>query len=138
MIEVLKQPQYAPVRPEEQVVHVYVATGGHLDEYPAEDAKRFCVEFVAYLQSRGGDVLTSIRETGKLSDEDTDGLDEAIENFKDTFRSSAPEPGSEVAIGETTPPDEPKNDVGWDRMSSVDEDDADGGPASEAGASAPS
>jgi hypothetical protein len=32
------------------------------------------------------------------------------------------EAGAEAGKGETTPPDEVKEDVGWDRMSSVDED----------------
>ncbi len=35
--------------------------------------------------------------------------------------------GSEAALGETTPPDEVKPDVGWDRMSSVDDEEGESG-----------
>jgi hypothetical protein len=38
------------------------------------------------------------------------------------FRPTEAGPGSEAGLGEGTPPDEVKPDVGWDRMSSVDED----------------
>src|SRR5438067_2670540 len=38
VVEVLKQPQYQPLSVEREVVRIWVATGGHLDEYPVEDA----------------------------------------------------------------------------------------------------
>ncbi|HKZ75933.1 MAG TPA: hypothetical protein VJ259_04655, partial [Actinomycetota bacterium] len=52
---------------------------------------------------------------------------EAILSFKETFVPSGGKPGSASALGETTPPDQVKPDVGWDRMSSVDEDEDEGG-----------
>ncbi|MEX1047309.1 MAG: F0F1 ATP synthase subunit alpha [Actinomycetota bacterium] len=122
VVEVLKQPQYAPVAMENQVVYIYVATGGHLDEYPVEDARRFCEEFVTYLQVRGGEVLTRIREKGQLADDAESEIDKALEEFKLTFVSSQAVAGTDVAIGETTAPDEVKPDVGWDRMSSADDE----------------
>jgi len=41
----------------------------------------------------------------------------------ESFEATQAGPGSESGLGQTTPPDEVKPDVGWDRMSSVDEDD---------------
>ena len=38
------------------------------------------------------------------------------------FQPTQAGPGAESGLGEGTPPDEVKPDVGWDRMSSVDED----------------
>ena len=123
VVEVLKQLQYQPVPVERQVVYILVATGGDLDGYPVEDAKRFVEEFAEYVETRRPEVMQAIGESGELSDESESALKAAMEEFKQTFVPSTTGPGSEAALGETTPPDEVKPDVGWERMSSVDEDD---------------
>ena len=58
VVEILKQPQYQPQPVERQVVAIYVVTGGYLDDYPVEDAKRFVTTFNDYLETRhaGGPV----------------------------------------------------------------------------------
>ncbi|MEX0991506.1 MAG: F0F1 ATP synthase subunit alpha [Actinomycetota bacterium] len=124
VVEVLKQPQYQPVPVQQQVVFIHVATSGSLDELPVEDARRFCQEFVTYLEARSSEVLSTIADTGKLEDDTTALLDKAIEDFKQTFAPTEAGAGSDAAIGETTAPDEVKPDVGWDRMSSADDDGA--------------
>jgi ATP synthase alpha/beta chain, C terminal domain len=98
-----------------------VATRGGLDPKPVEDARRFVETFWDYLDSRHPEVLRSIRDTGDL-DEDTEAtLTSALETFEQTFMPSEQPSGSAAAAGEGTPPDEVRRDVGWDRMSSVDE-----------------
>ncbi|HEU4354086.1 MAG TPA: F0F1 ATP synthase subunit alpha, partial [Actinomycetota bacterium] len=52
VVEVLKQPQYQPVPVERQVIAIWVATGGHLDDYPVQDARRFVEEFGGYVETR--------------------------------------------------------------------------------------
>jgi F-type H+/Na+-transporting ATPase subunit alpha len=122
VIEILKQPQYEPLPVERQVVYVYAATNGVLDDYPVEDAKRFVVGLSEYLDTRAPDVLSTIRSSGDLSDDTTAALDQAIADFSATFVPTETGPGSEAALGATTPPDELKPDVGWDRMSSHEGD----------------
>ena len=64
-----------------------------------------------------------------MSDETEATLKESVEAFAQTFRTSEAIAGSEAGRGAGTPPDEVKPDIGWDRMSSVDDDedeDADG------------
>jgi F-type H+-transporting ATPase subunit alpha len=131
VVEVLKQPQYEPQPVERQVVAIYAVTGGYLDDYPVEDAKRFIEEFATYLETRSPEVFSTIRDSGDLPEEAETQLKGALEAFKESFSPTAVGAGSEAALGETTPPDEVKPDVGWDRMSSVDDDeamDADEGP----------
>jgi len=131
VVEVLKQPQYEPQPVERQVVAIYAVTGGYLDDYPVEDAKRFIEEFATYLETRSPEVFSTIRDSGDLPEEAETQLKGALEAFKESFSPTAAGAGSEAALGETTPPDEVKPDVGWDRMSSVDDDeamDADEGP----------
>jgi F-type H+-transporting ATPase subunit alpha len=122
VVEVLKQPQYDPQPVEREVVQVYAVTGGFMDPYPPSDAKRYASEFCEYLEARHPEVFANIRSTGDLSDEDDATLKSALESFSETFQATDAGHGSEAGLGSTTPPDEVKPDVGWDRMSSVDED----------------
>jgi F-type H+/Na+-transporting ATPase subunit alpha len=134
VVEVLKQPQYDPQPVEREVVAIAAVTGGHTDAYPVDDAKRFVTGFLEYLDTRRPEILTAIRESGDLSDDTDAALRQALEDFAQTFHPTDAGPGSEAALGTTTPPDEVKRDVGWDRMSSVDDDatSPDGRPTSEA------
>jgi F-type H+-transporting ATPase subunit alpha len=88
VVEVLKQPQYRPVPVENQVVYVYVATGGYLDELPVEDARRYVEGLAQFLQTRHPDVLTSIRTGGDLDEKTEATLKEAIGSFAATFVAS--------------------------------------------------
>jgi F-type H+/Na+-transporting ATPase subunit alpha len=133
VVEVLKQPQYEPLPVEREVVMIWTATGGYLDPFPVEDARRFVEEFTTFLDSRT-DVLGAIKETGEMSDETEATLKESVEAFARSFQTSEAAAGSEAGRGAGTPPDEVKPDIGWDRMSSVNDDEdeveeEDGGPS---------
>jgi F-type H+-transporting ATPase subunit alpha len=124
VVEVLKQPQYRPVPVERQVVSIWVATGGHLDEHPVEDASRFVSEFAEYVETRASEALAAIRDTGDLSDATEALLNAALEAFSATFVPSDAGAGSAAAAGEGSAPDGVKKDIGWDRMSSEAEEPA--------------
>ncbi|MFO7263332.1 MAG: F0F1 ATP synthase subunit alpha [Bacillaceae bacterium G1] len=87
VMEILKQDQYKPMPVEKQVVSLYTATKGYLDEYPVEDVRRFESEFLAYMDAQplGQEVLKTIRETGDLSAETENKLKQCIEDFKKGF-----------------------------------------------------
>jgi F-type H+-transporting ATPase subunit alpha len=121
VVEILKQPQYRPVPVERQVVAIWVGTGGYLDAFPVDDAERFVEEFTDHLAART-DVLDTIRETGELSDEIEATLKQTMDDFAQAFAPSEAGPGSEAAAGQGAPPDQVRPDMGWDRLSSVDED----------------
>jgi F-type H+-transporting ATPase subunit alpha len=118
VVEILKQPQYEPVPVERQVVAIWVGTGGHLDDLPVEDAKRFVDGFIERLAS-GTDVLDSIRDTGEMSEEVEATLTQSLEDFRQAF---VPSGTSETGIT-AGPRDAVREDVGWDRLSSHDDDD---------------
>ena len=123
VIEVLKQPRNAPQPMEMQVVYVYAATvSGALDDLPVEDAKRFVVELGEYLRTRNAEILETIASTGEMNDETEAKLKDAIVSFKETFAATDSGSGSDAALGKTTAPDEVKPDIGWDRMSSADDE----------------
>jgi F-type H+-transporting ATPase subunit alpha len=122
VVEVLKQPQYRPLPVEREVVLIWAATGGYLDPYPVEDARRFVEGLIDHLDART-DVLQRIRDEGDLSDEAEATLMQAVDDYTQTFQPSDAAAGSEAGRGAGTPPDEVRADVGWDRMSSVDDED---------------
>jgi F-type H+-transporting ATPase subunit alpha len=70
---------------EEQVVSIFLGTGGHLDSVPVEDVGRFEAELLDHLRASEADILKGIRESQKLTDELSDKLVEAINHFKKGF-----------------------------------------------------
>ena len=86
VVEVLKQPQFRPIPVEEQVLALFAVTEGHMDDVPTEDVKRFENELRDYFRTRHGDLLETIRETGKMPEDDD--FVEAIEAFKQGFEAT--------------------------------------------------
>jgi F-type H+-transporting ATPase subunit alpha len=85
LVELLKQPQYSPFPVEEQVVSLWAGTTGQLDDVPVEDIRRFENEYLDYLRRSYAGLLTAIRETNNLTDDDVTTLKEATDRFRRTF-----------------------------------------------------
>ena len=85
LVELLKQPQYSPFPVEEQVVSLWAGTTGQLDDVPVEDVRRFESEFLDYLHRSYDGLLTAIRETKDLTDDNVATLTEAVDRFRRTF-----------------------------------------------------
>jgi F0F1-type ATP synthase alpha subunit len=51
---------------EEQVVSIFLGTGGHLDSVPVEDVRRFETELLDHIRASEEQILTGIRESQKL------------------------------------------------------------------------
>ncbi|ORV47377.1 ATP synthase subunit alpha [Mycolicibacter engbaekii] len=88
LVELLKQPQYAPMPVEEQVVSIFLGTEGHLDSVPVEDVGRFEAELLDHIRASESDILTGIRESKKLSDEASEKLVAVINQFKKGFAAT--------------------------------------------------
>jgi F-type H+/Na+-transporting ATPase subunit alpha len=87
MVELLKQPQYAPFPVEEQVVSIWAAGNGYMDDVPVEDIRRFESEFLDNLRRNHAGILTTIRETKDLSDDTIGALKDAVGTFRDGFET---------------------------------------------------
>ena len=85
LVELLKQPQYSPYPVEEQVVSIWAGTTGQIDDVPVEDIRRFEAEFLDYVRRQHGGLLTAIRETKALTDDNVTTLKDAIGRFRQTF-----------------------------------------------------
>ncbi|MHA7134628.1 F0F1 ATP synthase subunit alpha [Oerskovia turbata] len=84
LMELLKQGQYSPYPVEDQVASIWAGTKGKLDDVPLEDVRRFESELLDHLR-RNTDVLSTIAETGKLSDDTEAALAQGIEDFRNGF-----------------------------------------------------
>lgn len=85
-VEVLKQPENAPLKVEKQVVILFALVNGYLDDVPVEDVTRFEAEFLNWLEANDADLLNEIRQTKQLPD--SDAYDKAITSFKKLFNPS--------------------------------------------------
>ncbi|MFE9257526.1 F0F1 ATP synthase subunit alpha [Streptomyces sp. NPDC006879] len=88
MVELLKQGQYQPMPVEEQVVSVWAGTTGKMDDVPVADIRRFESELLEHLRLNRKELLTSIVEGGKMSDDTLQSIADAIAGFKKQFETS--------------------------------------------------
>jgi len=86
MMQILRQPQYAPMPVEEQVVILLAGTTGALDDIPTTSVTRFEKEFLAFMREMHSSLLAVIREKGTLDAEYQEQIQEAIKEFKKTFK----------------------------------------------------
>ena len=86
--EVLKQPQYAPVPVEYQVIILYAATRKHLLDIPTEKVLEFEEALFEYIKSKYPEIPESIKETRVLSDEAEQKLIQAIGECKAKFSAA--------------------------------------------------
>ena len=89
VVEILKQPQYTPFEMEDQVVSIWAATNGYLDDIPVDQVRRFERELLDFVHSRYSDITSTIRETGNLDDDLVERLKSAVQEFKDGFVGGA-------------------------------------------------
>ncbi|MGG6314493.1 F0F1 ATP synthase subunit alpha [Paenibacillus macerans] len=89
MMEILKQGVNQPLAVEQQVISLYTAVKGYLDDIPLADVRRFESEFLSFVSSQHDDVLQSIRDTKDLTADNETKLKEVIEQFKRGFATTA-------------------------------------------------
>lgn len=85
LVEILKQDQYLPYNVEDQIVIIFAATHGYIDEVPTKQVKRWEKECLEFLKSKYPAVLKGIRETGALKDDVKKPLVDALTEFKAVF-----------------------------------------------------
>jgi F-type H+-transporting ATPase subunit alpha len=87
LTEILKQPQYAPVDVEKQVLTLWAATSGHTDDIPIDQVRRFEADILRFVENSHPGLLNSIREKKTLTDEIKQGLTQAVTDFKASWEA---------------------------------------------------
>jgi len=85
LTELLKQPQFSPLKMEEQTCVIYAGVNGYLDPLPVNRVKAFEDGLLALLRSSHADILESIRSTKDLPGETEAKLKSVVETFAKSF-----------------------------------------------------
>ena len=85
LTELLKQPQFAPLKTEEQVVSIFAGTNGYLDDLPVSAVGKFEDGLLRMARDEGKDILKAIRDEGQVSDETMKKLVELVDKFAKGF-----------------------------------------------------
>ncbi len=86
LVEVLKQGEFRPVPVEQQVAIIYAATQGLLDAVPVARIREFENELLERLSLRHEDALQSIVETGKLSDQTKEVIQNVARELSEVYK----------------------------------------------------
>ena len=85
LVEILKQPQYQPMPWVDQVLSIFAATNGYLDDQPLNALSKFETEFLNFIQTKKADLRKSIEEAGKIDDAAETELKSALDEFVQAF-----------------------------------------------------
>ena len=85
LTELLKQPQFSPLKMEEQVCVIYAGVNGYLDPILVARVKAFEEGLLSLLRSQQGDLLKAIRDSGDLNDATAAKLKGVVDAYARTF-----------------------------------------------------
>ena len=82
MVELLKQAQYKPLSVYQQIVSIYAATRGHMDDVPVTKIADFESKLLDFMRDRKSDVMSKLEQSNDLTEEIENGIKAAIAEFK--------------------------------------------------------
>src|SRR5664280_1931 len=85
LTELLKQPQFSPLKMEEQVCVIYAGVNGYLDKFEVSRVRAFEQGLLTLMRTKNADLLDSIRKSGDLSDADAAKLKGVVDGYAKTF-----------------------------------------------------
>lgn len=85
LTELLKQPQFSPLKTEEQVAVIFAGGQGYLDSVPVNKVQDFEKHLLSNLRSKHADLLKTIAAEKQLSDDTRAKLKSALDDIKKTY-----------------------------------------------------
>ncbi|WP_436643901.1 F0F1 ATP synthase subunit alpha [Microbaculum sp. FT89] len=85
LTELLKQPQFSPLKVEEQVVVIYAGVNGYLDDQPVSAVRRFEDDLLRHIRDKHMAILDAIRTEKEISDKTEKELEKAVSEFAKAF-----------------------------------------------------
>jgi len=86
LIEILKQPQYEPAPVEEQVIIIFAAINGHLDDIPTGKVNDFQGKFLQHIRDKHSGIAAEIKERKKIEEDTASNLERAVTEFKKEYK----------------------------------------------------
>ncbi|NNE66253.1 MAG: F0F1 ATP synthase subunit alpha [Pyrinomonadaceae bacterium] len=106
LTEILKQGQYQPMGVENQILIIWSATNGYVDDVEVEELKRFEGELFEFMENSNPGTMQGLREKGKIDDDIEAELKEALGDFKKTRWNGGTEEEAVEESAEETSDDE--------------------------------
>ena len=85
LTELLKQPQFSPLKMEEQVVVIYAGVNGYLDRMPVNRVRAFEEGLLTLVRTKNNDILEDVRKTSDLSSAIEAKLKGVVEAYANSF-----------------------------------------------------
>jgi F-type H+/Na+-transporting ATPase subunit alpha len=85
LTELLKQPQFSPLKMEEQVCVIYAGVNGYLDPLPVDRVRAFEEGLLGALRGQHGDILNAIRDARDIDDATGAKLKGVVDSYAKTF-----------------------------------------------------
>jgi F-type H+-transporting ATPase subunit alpha len=85
LVEILKQPQYRPLPVEKQILIIYAANNGYVDDYPVTALRRYEEELYGYLELRHGDLMKDLAQKKAIDGELEGRIKAALAAFGEQF-----------------------------------------------------
>ena len=82
LTELLKQPQYEPMRLDRQVATIYAATNGYLDDVPVDKIRAFETAFIRFMDASHPEIGANVMASRQIDAETEAALKKAIQDFK--------------------------------------------------------
>ena len=89
LTELMKQTNYAPYPIEDQVLSIFAATNGFLDQFPVVDVLRYEKEFLSFVKERYPEAVATLRTDGAISKDLEATLKSAAGEFNAQFVPTA-------------------------------------------------
>jgi F-type H+-transporting ATPase subunit alpha len=85
LVEIMKQDQYVPMPFEKQVVAIFAATNGYVDDIAVGDVRRYEKDMLAFVEGSHKGILDKVRETKDLAKDTQEDLHKALKDFGKIF-----------------------------------------------------
>ncbi len=85
LTELLKQPQFSPLKMEEQVCVIYAGVNGYLDKFEVARVRAFESGLLTLMRTKHSGLLDSIRKSGDLSKDDEAKLKDIVDGYAKSF-----------------------------------------------------
>lgn len=85
LVEILKQEQYKPLGVEKQVLIIYSAVNGYLDDLPVNRCRNFESELYSFIDSKYPEIPKQIAEKKQIDSETEEKLKKALKEMKERF-----------------------------------------------------
>src|SRR5512137_1262555 len=85
LVEILKQPQYQPMPVEKQVMVIFAANNGYIDDYPVSAARRYEAEMLTFMENSHAALVTELRDKKAIDNDLQARIKGALDEFKGQF-----------------------------------------------------